>query len=410
MFTNLNQIRLGIINPLPSVRDEHGQIWVNRPIGRLLEELRRHLPKTLLCTPIVREFNASVNHKLNFPNDALVPLPPLESVIKAQKYYFPTRRALRGFAASVDALFMRLPFQLPSLLRNLGRPKLLHVVGNTREVVALSSDYQGAVKWAARGFAWFSEYQTKRLVREPNTRVATNGTEMWHKLGCRDGRVVVSSCLYQGEMEPRESPTLNDPPRILFVGYLRPEKGVLTLLDAFDELHAKRPLQLTLVGGMDRHSNAERIVRERIDNSSYRADISMTGMVDFGPRLFSLYREHDLCIVPSLSEGTPRTVVEAQSFGCPVIASRVGGIPDSVTHERTGLLFEPGNARELARSMSRVLDDEPLRGTLMIEGFRTAKQHSVEKFAVELVTEVAALFGLPGPSCDQATQTALTGN
>src|SRR5262249_53674793 len=161
---------------------------------------------------------------------------------------------------------------------------------------------------------------------------ASNGGEMWDVMRCREGRVVVSSCIYEREMRPRENLSLGNPPKLLFVGYLRPEKGIGQLLDAFEALRKNRPLKLTLVGGTDKVTNAESNAHERIRNSPYRDDITLTGQLDFGEPLFDLYRSHDVFVLPSLSEGTPRTLVEARAFGCPVVATRAGGIPSSVEH------------------------------------------------------------------------------
>ena len=117
----------------------------------------------------------------------------------------------------------------------------------------------------------------------------------------------------------------------------------------------------------------------------------MTGALDFGPKLFDHYRSHDMYVLPSLSEGTPRTLIEARAFGCPVVATRVGGIPTSVEHEVNGLLVAPRDADQLAGAMERVLNDDPLRERLSKTGFEYAQQHTVEKFADELIEELRIL-------------------
>ena len=92
-------------------------------------------------------------------------------------------------------------------------------------------------------------------------------------------------------------------------------------------------------------------------------------MIEFGePNLFELYRSHDVFVLPSLSEGTPRTLVEARAFGCPVVATRVGGIPSSVQHGVNGLLVPPNDSQGLASAVERVLSEEPLRLKLIAEG------------------------------------------
>jgi glycosyltransferase involved in cell wall biosynthesis len=215
---------------------------------------------------------------------------------------------------------------------------------------------------------------------------------MYDLVGARAGRVVVSSCLYEREMQPRTELRLGDPPRILFVGYLRPEKGIQTLLDAFDAIRRRRPLKLTVVGGIDKvMTRMEAEIHDRIARSPFRQDIELRGLMAFGEPLFDLYRSHDIFVLPSFSEGTPRTLVEARSFGCPVIATRVGGIPSSVEDGRDGLLLEPNDPSRLAATIERVLDDEPLRLTLIEEGLRRARRHTLEQFADELVEELAAV-------------------
>jgi glycosyltransferase involved in cell wall biosynthesis len=340
----------------------------------------------------VPERQGGMNHVVDVPPADVVALPPLRTTMSSQIYAIPTRRIVRQFAASVDVLLVRVPFQIDRALLGLNTPKLVHVVGNPYEVVLASSDYRGPMRWAALRFAAHSNSVVRRMIAEPKTRAATNGRQMWDLLGCREGRVVVSSCIFESEMRGRDDRALSDPPRLLFVGYLRPEKGVEYLLDAFDAVRLKRPLKLTLVGGSDRVTNAEARLHNRILNSPFREDITVTGMLDFGEPLFELYRSHDVFVMPSLSEGTPRTLVEARGFGCPVVATNVGGIPSSVEDGQNGLLVPPRDAPALAAAIERMLGDEALRMRLVDEGQREARERrSLESFTGELLEEIAIL-------------------
>ena len=383
--------RLGIVSCLAAARDAQGRLLCNHSIGRLIDMLRERVPGARLCIPILPEPQSNMKHVLTFPPEDVVDLPPLRSVIRSQPYYFQTSRIIRDFARTVDVLFIRVPFQIPTALRGLRTPKLLHVAGNPYQVIAASSDYRGLMKQLALRFAAHSNATLRRLAAEPLTRVASNGSEMWDVMRCREGRVVVSSCIYEREMQPREDLSLNDPPRLLFVGYLRPEKGIHNLLDAFEALRRKRPLKLTLVGGTDKRTNAESSAQERIRNSPFRDDITLTGMLEFGEPIFQLYRSHDVFVLPSLSEGTPRTLVEARSFGCPVVATRAGGIPSSVVDGETGLLVEPNDSTGLAAAIERILTDEPLRRKLIEGGLRGSSEQSLEYFAGQLVDELKIL-------------------
>src|SRR5260370_32455556 len=71
----------------------------------------------------------------------------------------------------------------------------------------------------------------------------------------------------------------------------------------------------------------------------------------------NLMRQSRLLCLPSHGEGTPNCVMEALSCGLPVVATRVGGIPDIVEHEKTGLLVDKGDVDGLAAALVTLLGD-----------------------------------------------------
>jgi glycosyltransferase involved in cell wall biosynthesis len=86
-------------------------------------------------------------------------------------------------------------------------------------------------------------------------------------------------------------------------------------------------------------------------------------------------RQADVLMFPTIAEeALGRTAVEAMGVGRPVIASRIGGLPYTVTDGLTGLLFEPGNAADLARKIETLLDDPGLRQRLGEAGRRRFDQ------------------------------------
>jgi len=134
--------------------------------------------------------------------------------------------------------------------------------------------------------------------------------------------------------------TMHDGPRhgALFVGRLSPEKGLSVLTAALESLPGVTvnvigtgPLRPTL------ESNAQIRLIGQCSEEAVQARM----------------READFLVMPSICyEQFPRTLVEA--FGCalPVIASRLGPLAELIEHGRTGLLFEPGSARDLAQTIS----------------------------------------------------------
>ncbi|HKI18929.1 MAG TPA: glycosyltransferase family 4 protein [Isosphaeraceae bacterium] len=83
------------------------------------------------------------------------------------------------------------------------------------------------------------------------------------------------------------------------------------------------------------------------------------------------YREADFCLVPTIAQdGLSITSVEAMAAEVPVIASRIGGVPFTVTDGVTGLLCEPGDPVDLAAKIARLLDDPELRHRMGVAGRR----------------------------------------
>jgi len=83
------------------------------------------------------------------------------------------------------------------------------------------------------------------------------------------------------------------------------------------------------------------------------------------------YHTADICLVPTIAQdGLSITSVEAMAAGFPVIASRIGGVPYTVSDGVTGLLCEPGDPVDLAAKIARLLDDPALRRQLGLAGRR----------------------------------------
>jgi glycosyltransferase involved in cell wall biosynthesis len=96
------------------------------------------------------------------------------------------------------------------------------------------------------------------------------------------------------------------------------------------------------------------------------------------------YRAADLCLVPTIAQDALSiTSVEAMAAGIPVVASRIGGVPYTVSDGITGLLFEPGDPADLARQIARLLDDPDERRTMG----RAGRKRFEEDFTWETVIE-----------------------
>ena len=155
-----------------------------------------------------------------------------------------------------------------------------------------------------------------------------------------------------------------EPPFLLAVGGISPNKNLEKLLLAFEIVLKQRPdCQLRIVGdyasdGFKSNYDALAALARQIDSSGR---IQFTGYVP-DSELLRLYNQAAMLVFPSLEEGFGLPAVEAMACGLPVVASNAHALAEIVGH--AGLLVDPCNAAELAQSILRILEDPMLAADL----------------------------------------------
>jgi glycosyltransferase involved in cell wall biosynthesis len=147
---------------------------------------------------------------------------------------------------------------------------------------------------------------------------------------------------------------------ILFVGRLIWRKGVKFLIDAMPQILAEYPKsKLFLVGDGMQRGSLERGVKElRIENS-----VLFLGKVS-NETLFSLYQKADVYVQPSLYEPFGISILEAMSWGKPIVGTYTGGTPELIKNGNEGILVEPGNSLQLAKAVLDILPNSMFRKKL----------------------------------------------
>jgi glycosyltransferase involved in cell wall biosynthesis len=154
--------------------------------------------------------------------------------------------------------------------------------------------------------------------------------------------------------EPSAGPT-----RFLFLGNLTRRKGAFDLVDAAEEV-CRKGLHITvrLGGGETSPGQKDELVRH-IGALACRDRIALLGVVSGAAKERAL-AESDCLVLPSYAEGLPMAVLEGMAYGLPVIATRIGAIPEAVTEGQEGFLLEPGDVKALADRMGRIAEDKEL--------------------------------------------------
>jgi glycosyltransferase involved in cell wall biosynthesis len=131
---------------------------------------------------------------------------------------------------------------------------------------------------------------------------------------------------------------------------LIPSKGIHLLIEAAPGILARHPEALFLIAGS---GPEEARLKHEAERLKIADRVIFTGQVS---NMQDYYSAFDIFILPTLSEGLGITVLEAMSFGLPVIAAAVGGIPELISHGGNGLLMEPGKVRQIEDTLHFCLD------------------------------------------------------
>jgi glycosyltransferase involved in cell wall biosynthesis len=171
--------------------------------------------------------------------------------------------------------------------------------------------------------------------------------------------------------------------------------------------------RLVPVKGLEFYLQAARLILDRRDDVTF----VIVGDGPLGPELRTLAREYgidgrirflgqrrdahqmlelmDLFVLPSLSEGVPMVLLEALALGRPVVATRVGGVPEVIEHGKSGLLVSPGQPEPLADACMVLLDDRALARELALAGHQRVREHfSANAMAQQVATLYRSLVGL----------------
>jgi glycosyltransferase involved in cell wall biosynthesis len=149
---------------------------------------------------------------------------------------------------------------------------------------------------------------------------------------------------------------LDDTLRLGYIGTLAEYKGVHVLLEAVKHL-AGKPIELKIYGKLDDYPEyVETLKKISYDDSR----VEFCGTFP-NSQIGTIFSNLDALVVPSLwYENSPLVIYSAQNAMCPVIASNMAGMSEVIEHGKNGLLFETGNATQLAMSIESLLNDRDL--------------------------------------------------
>jgi glycosyltransferase involved in cell wall biosynthesis len=184
------------------------------------------------------------------------------------------------------------------------------------------------------------------------------------------------------QFSPSEKKRTERRKTILCVARYTKQKRLNTLIEAVSLLKEEGlDFKAILIGEGEEEEN----LRKMIQTQDLSEEITLLPLMS-QQELSRYYRESDVVVLPSVDEGFGLVLVEAQLCHTPVIGTDSGGILDIIEHEKTGLLFPPGEAHSLAYSIKHILTDEELARNLTLNAYQKARSRfSPENVAQEFI-------------------------
>lgn len=172
---------------------------------------------------------------------------------------------------------------------------------------------------------------------------------------------------------------------VLYLGNIEPRKNIQGLIEAYNNLRAKNPeladLKLVLAGAKA-WKNKE--IFKAYNNSQYKEDIYFLGYISQSDKEV-LYSLSGVFVYPSYYEGFGFPVLEAMTYGCPVVCSNISSLPEVVGD--AALTINPYNSEEIETALKLILSDEKLRAFYIDKGYEREKLFTWEKTAMEYIKE-----------------------
>ncbi|MEZ9511770.1 glycosyltransferase family 4 protein [Vibrio breoganii] len=313
-------------------------------------------------------------------------LPSIKNYVSSYKHFFSITNEISKITNSYSGstFYLRTPQPLCwyFLFHRKNSKLIYHFMSNPIEAI-LTNDSVSLIKRWLKLLMYFPDFLMTVLASRLNY-CSCNGKllkEKLHPFISNKSVILNESTLSEEEFIPKQllfKRDLDSPIRLLYVGYLREGKGLDYLLDAIRSLLSKGyAFKLDIIGDGD--------CKEKLISSSEEKGIkeyvNFLGHISQRELLIQAYRNSDVFVFPSLSEGSPRVVIEAMANGLPCVATNVGNTKNLLG--MNGICVQPGSANDLSEGIETYITNENLRYKHAVEGLEKSRKYTLSNFFLE---------------------------
>ena len=290
-------------------------------------------------------------HHINVPTYPLFRYPPYTLALATELY-----RIIQQVGLHVLHVHYAIPHSTSAVLANLMLedkgldriPLVTTVHGTDTELVGMDPVYRSAIEFS------LNHCDAITAVSESLKKSTLESFE------CRNDIQVIHNFIDPLIFHPPAKvrfPRKEDKWQIIHISNFRPVKRIQDIIRAFDSISQCIPCHLLMVGDGPERPGAE----EMVCSLGLSSQVTFTGKV---LTVESLLRESDILLCVSESETFGMSIAEGMASGLPVVATRIGGIPEVVVHGETGFLTEVGDINKIAESLLQIMTSPDLAKTM----------------------------------------------
>ena len=360
--------------------------------GRFVDSLAAQCD-SLLCfmhTPLPEE-EPMMDYRLQSQNANLISLGAHSSLPRRMLRASQVMNIVRSSRDQMDALLIRGPTPiLPWVAKGCQPlPTVLLLVGDQLAGV----DDLPQPRWRKEIIRCWWRWNTNcQLAVAKQSLTFVNSRLLYQQL---DGKVTNlletrTTTLEESDFYIRQDTCLNRPVHLLYTGRMDSSKGLLDMVNALSILVVQdEDVVLDLVGWAEKGSIILDEIYQLAINKEVQDRIFYHGYKQVGPELFAYYKQADIYLIASQSsEGFPRTIWEAMANSLPVVATKVGSIPNFITDGIDGILVDPRNPEKLAENIRNLINSSGLRRTIIYNAINLARSNTLENRSKEMISEI----------------------
>lgn len=344
-----------------------------------LTEIVKYYPEVCLLSPVLQLTSGESNlTPIRLPGIKIYELPYSATYLSAIKNLGAYIAAYAKLSKQYDKVYVRYPSPFGWLSQYYFKDIIVHFVGDPIDATLGNPNFSRFKKQVLINL--FRPEHYMYLTACKRAKVFTNGHHIQQKLQKQGIRAtaVISSTLNDTDFLFCEHAVIDAGNlKLLYAGYLRRAKGVETLIRSFAIILKKHPHAVfTIVGSGEFEQELKALANEL----GLKNNVNFKGHINDRDQLNHFYRTHDVFCFASLSEGSPRVVLEAMANGINVLSTPVGSLPAVFKDGQDIIFAEAGNPQDFADKILAITSDNKRTMAIRLAAFNKAKKYTTANF------------------------------